>query len=78
MKHPNESKRPLHPHEQRVVDECIELNQRRVKLDKFIVTNPIFLTLPKEEKGRLQAQRSAILLYKYILEQRIAAFCEIA
>ncbi len=64
----------LSPHQQRVVDELDELNDKRLKLVAFIDESPIFKKLDKLEQGRLLSQSSAMTTYADILQQRIAAF----
>lgn len=62
------------PHLERVVTERNELNDKREKLAAFIDSNPVFETLPEEEKGRLQRQLEIMTDYAAILQERIAAF----
>ncbi|MEG0923194.1 MAG: hypothetical protein RSD57_15940 [Comamonas sp.] len=62
----------LPPHQQRVVDEHAELRDLLAKLDAFILDNPVFLTLPEAEQGRLKRQSSAMALYADILAERIS------
>lgn len=45
----------LQPHQQRVVDEKVELDQRREKLESFYSTS-IFQGLPNSEQSRLLRQ----------------------
>lgn len=61
-------------HQQRVVDELKELEVRRVRLGTFIGENPVFGTLPPEEKERLNRQYAIMLQYEGVLNERIAAF----
>lgn len=63
----------LAPHQQRVVDEKAELDDRRAKLDAFYAT-PIFHGLSEAEQQRLQRQGLAMTTYSEILGERIAAF----
>ena len=63
----------LAPHQQRVVDEKRELDERLKKLSEFF-SNPIFHGLPEEERSRLSRQRRAMTTYSDILGERIAAF----
>ena len=65
---------PYAPHQQRVIDEKTELDQRRAKLGDFITVNPIFQGLPKAEQERLKRQRKIMTEYSEILGERIAAF----
>ena len=62
------------PHQQRVVDEKIELQDKFSKLGTFILDNPIFTTLSDEEKEDLQDQYVAMQKYLEILERRISRF----
>lgn len=64
----------LQPHQQRVVDEQIELDDKRAKLKKFIGESPAFSALPDDERGRLIAQYRTMTEYSVILGERIAAF----
>lgn len=64
------------PHQQRVVDEKTELDFKRTALSVFIDTNPIFTTLPDDERGRLLSQHHVMAEYSRILGERIAAFTE--
>lgn len=64
------------PHQQRVVDEKAENEERTAKLHAFILDNPIFPTLPAEEQDRLQIQANLMGKLSDVLGQRIAAFGE--
>ena len=61
------------PHEQRVVAEKAELEERRIKLAAF-TTTPTFAALPEEDKLLLLAQHKVMHEYVRILEKRIARF----
>lgn len=61
------------PHQQRVVDERVELVDKATKLAAFFDT-PIFSGLDAAEQGRLRAQLVAMNTYADILTERIAAF----
>jgi hypothetical protein len=61
------------PHQQRVLDEKRELDEKRGKLTAFQVT-PLFASLPGEERDRLVRQLAAMTTYSDILSDRIAAF----
>lgn len=63
----------MEPHQQRVVDENKELNEKIDKLYIFMHTDK-FKSLDKEEIDRLRNQFSVMNLYSQILEQRISAF----
>lgn len=64
----------MQPHQQRVVDEKKELDEKLDRLKAFIDTNPIFKTLPDDERKRLRRQFDAMAEYSSILSQRVAAF----
>jgi hypothetical protein len=63
----------LAPHQQRVVDEKAELDERLEKLIAFTRT-PIFAGLDAEERNRLDQQAATMAMYSDILGDRIAAF----
>jgi hypothetical protein len=63
----------LQPHQQRVVDEKVELDDKRVKLTAFFST-PTFAALPADEKERLEAQEHFMAGYSNVLAHRIAHF----
>lgn len=65
----------LQPHQQRVVDEKIELDIKREKLSAFYSTS-VFHGLPESEQSRLLRQGVAMRTYSEILSERIAAFKE--
>lgn len=69
-----ESKKELLPHQQRVVDEEVELEKKINGLEKFINGGEIFQTLNIEEQGDLVAQYNAMLEYAYRLKRRIGRF----
>ena len=62
------------PHQQRVVDEKTELDDKLGKLNAFILTSPVFAQLQNEEKERLQRQFSIMRDYTSVLGERIDAF----
>lgn len=64
----------LQPHQQRVVDEKTELDEKLTKLGAFIESSPIFAGLPDDERERLVRQKSCMGEYSEILGERIAAF----
>lgn len=64
----------LPPHQQRVLDEKAELDDRLSKLTTFIESSPIFAQLPIDEQERLRAQAAVMTDYSRILASRIAAF----
>lgn len=61
------------PHQQRVLDEKNELDEKRSKLASFAHTE-VFEKLPEEEKNRLEHQGFHMGAYSDILAARIAAF----
>ena len=63
----------LQPHQQRVVTEKAELDEKLAKLDAFGRTT-LFASLPAEEQGRLNRQHSLMEQYSAVLGERIAAF----
>lgn len=67
-------RKELQPHQQRVVDEKAELNEKLNKLTSFVLDSPIFKDLPQAERGRLLRQMVLMQLYSEVLADRIAAF----
>ncbi|MPS99508.1 MAG: hypothetical protein E2581_13545 [Pseudomonas sp.] len=63
----------LAPHQQRVVDEKQELDEKREKLGAFKNTD-LFASLPWQEQERLNTQAHVMTMYSAILGARIAAF----
>ncbi|AYR23012.1 crAss001_48 related protein [Herbaspirillum rubrisubalbicans] len=63
----------LPPHQQRVVGEKAELDDKLIKLTGFIGT-PIFAGLDELEQGRMREQARFMLAYSNTLGARIAAF----
>lgn len=63
----------LKPHQERVVQEKAELDDKLAKLDSFGRT-PVFASLPAAEQGRLNRQYSLMEQYSAVLGERIAAF----
>lgn len=61
------------PHQQRVIDEKTDLDDRRARLAAFIGTDT-HCGLPEAERARLRLQLGVMALYSEILEDRIAAF----
>lgn len=64
----------LLPHQQRVVDEYLELDERREKLGVFISDSPIFTGLPEDEKQDMRLQYWHMCSYASVLESRIKRF----
>lgn len=63
----------MEPHEQRVVTERDELNQKLVKLTAFVNgQSPIYAGLPDAEKIRLNRQLTYMTEYSNVLDERIA------
>lgn len=63
----------LQPHQQRVIDEKAELDEKRAKLAAFAHTET-YAQLPQEERDRLEHQGYHMGAYSDILAARIAAF----
>lgn len=63
----------LLPHQQRVVEERDEL-QERLRLLTHFLTTPTFDALQKNERHDLVEQRLAMAVYFSILQRRIAGF----
>ncbi len=64
----------MQPHQQRVVDEKTELDERARKLSSFIGENPVFQTLDYNEQERMKVQNDLMWQLSEVLGQRIAAF----
>ena len=63
----------LAPHQQRVVDEKRDLDDKREKLGNFKNTD-LFASLPWQEQERLNTQAHITTMYSAVLGERIAAF----
>jgi len=63
----------MQPHQERVVTEKTELDDKREKLTAFI-GGDVYRTLDKAEQSRLNRQLEAMTLYAHVLGERIAAF----
>ena len=63
----------LQPHQQRVVAEKDELDERLGKLLAFF-QSPIYAGLSEAERSRLRAQSFFMVGYSSMLGERIAAF----
>ena len=64
----------MQPHQQRVVDEKSELDDKREKLSAFKASNPLYFQLPEAEQHRLSRQLAIMTEYSEVLGERIAAF----
>jgi len=62
------------PHQQRVINEKMELDSKARNLSAFIGENPIFDTLTPEEQERMKVQNNLMWQYSAVLSHRIAAF----
>lgn len=63
----------MEPHQERVINEKSELDDKIGKLVPFLKTR-IFAGLPEEEKDRLSRQIGVMQQYSDILNERISAF----
>lgn len=63
----------LSPHQQRVLDEKAELDERLSKLVGFFSTS-IFHAIPESEQIRLESQAAVMRKYSVILGERIVNF----
>ena len=66
--------KPVQPHQQRVVQERLELKDRLDKLLAFIATNPQYTALDAQECKRMVRQSEVMKEYIAILDERVAAF----
>jgi hypothetical protein len=64
----------MQPHQQRVVDEKRELDDKLTKLIAFITSSPVFESLDLTDQGLLCDQQGAMTDYSAVLEERIARF----
>lgn len=64
----------MQPHQQRVVDEKAQLDERKQKLGEFIEGNQLFHSLDQEEQSRLCRQFNIMGEYSSVLGERIEAF----
>lgn len=64
------------PHEQRVIEEYIELAEKLKKLHAFVDNNPTYLSLEKEEQLRLRYQREHMWKYLRVLGDRMLAWAK--
>jgi hypothetical protein len=63
----------MQPHQERVVAEKKELDDKLSKLNAFL-TGTTFSTLPEDERQRLQRQSKLMGQYSGVLGERITAF----
>jgi len=61
-------------HQQRVIDEQTELQDKITKLVDFINLSPVFAELDSKQQKLLQAQLGAMEAYVAILNLRVAYF----
>lgn len=64
----------LQPHEERVVQERNELNEKLEKLSHFMDKTAVYIDLPKRDKELLIAQENIMVQYQQILNERIGRF----
>lgn len=64
----------MQPHQQRVIDEKAELEDRLLKLQQFICKSPVFESLSGAEKELLREQAQVMDQYNDILKERIELF----
>lgn len=63
----------MQPHQERVIAEKKELDERGDKLEQFILSDK-FNSLPKAEQERMHWQLDVMGQYSEVLGERIAAF----
>ena len=63
----------MKPHQQRVIDEKTELDEKLEKLNSFSQSD-IFALLAEDEKKRLARQSKIMDQYSVVLGERISAF----
>ena len=63
----------MQPHQQRVVNEKVELDIKRIALNEFS-NSEIYKSLNDDEQDRLNRQYAAMSVYSVILTERIDAF----
>ena len=65
----------LQPHQQRIVDEKTELDEKLSKLTTFVNSEKFYAIVSDEdERSRLVRQQQLMFDYSEILGERIAAF----
>jgi hypothetical protein len=65
----------MQPHQQRVIDEKDQLDEKARALSDFIGNSDVFPTLDVAEQERLRHQNDVMRQYSEILGARIAEFC---
>ena len=63
-------------HELRVIEERDELNNKILKLGTFIQRSTAFQVLQEAEQELLVEQQDAMIVYRNVLDRRIALFQE--
>lgn len=64
----------MKPHEERVVLEQTELEEKLIKLREFISSNSIYPKLSLDEQARLKTQEFHMSMYWRVLGDRINEF----
>ena len=64
----------LQPHQQRVVGELTQLDDRIEKLSAFIIGSPLFNQLPADERDRLTRQLRLMEELSHVLSERVTHF----
>lgn len=64
----------MQPHEERVVKERDELDEKIGKLCDFIGSSKIYKSLPEPERSRLSVQLHYMQGYSHILHERVRSF----
>jgi hypothetical protein len=64
----------MEPHQQRVIDERRDLDDKLSKLNAFMSENAIFDGLPEEDRRLMRLQGHAMAQYSGILAARIERF----
>ena len=64
----------MQPHEERVVKERDDLDEKIGKLCDFVGSSRIYKSLPEPEQSRLQVQLHYMQGYSHILHERVRNF----
>lgn len=64
----------MQPHQELVVTEKADLDEKILKLKAFICDSPVFQALDIAERARLWQQMGVMRWYSDILGERVAAF----